>query len=169
MLVTITQFAEERHEDRDTINAFIRKHPEIKCHVSRQGKNTVIDTESDGYKALEKQYPLPQLVQVIEDTESRQKLIKAQEVIIQLQGQLTEASKQIAQAEAMKLLLEDSKNQLEDSKNQLEKAENRLIKAEERSGQLEIELRDERAKIEILQNELQQERLKTWWQKLMRK
>lgn len=162
MLVTITDFAQERHEDRDTINAYIRNHPEIKKFVHRQGKNVVIDTDCEGFKALEKQYPLPQLVQVIEDTESRQKLIKAQELIIQLQGQLTEASKQIAQAESMKLLLEDKEDQLA-------KTEERLKREENRSAQAEAELKTERDKIAALQEELQQERAKTWLQKLLGK
>ncbi len=162
MLVTITEFAEERNEDRDTVNAYIRKHPEIKKFVHRQGKNAVIDTDSEGFKKLEKQYPLPQLVQVIEDTESRQKLIKAQEVIIQLQGQLREASQQIAQAEAMKLLLEDKESQLV-------KTEERLEKEEERCARVEAELKAEREQNAILKDDLQKEKAKTWLQKLLNK
>jgi predicted nuclease with TOPRIM domain len=87
---------------------------------------------------LEKQYPLPQMIQVVEDTESREKLIQAQELIIQLQKKINEQSQLIAQAEATKMLLEDKQVQLE--KMEAEKAD--------------------------LQKQLDAERSKTWWQKL---
>ena len=87
---------------------------------------------------LERQYPLPQMVQVVEDTESREKLIQAQELIIQLQKKINEQSQLIAQAEATKMLLEDKQVQLE--KMEAEKAD--------------------------LQKQLDAERSKTWWQKL---
>lgn len=85
MLVSIKDFSEERNVDNDTVNAYLRNHPEIKQHTKRVRKNIVIDTESEAYALLERQYPLPQMVQVVEDTESREKLIQAQELIIQLQ------------------------------------------------------------------------------------
>lgn len=87
---------------------------------------------------LERQYPLPQMVQVVEDTESREKLIQAQELIIQLQKKINEQSQLIAQAEATKMLLEDKQVQLD--KMEAEKAD--------------------------LQKQLDAEKSKTWWQKL---
>lgn len=78
------------------------------------------------------------MVQVVEDTESREKLIQAQELIIQLQKKINEQSQLIAQAEATKMLLEDKQVQLE--KMEAEKAD--------------------------LQKQLDAERSKTWWQKL---
>lgn len=166
MLVTITDFANARNEDRDTVNAYIRKHPEIQKDVSRQGKNTVIDTLSEGYALLEKQYPLPQMVQIIEDTESREKLIKAQELIIQMQGKMaelqdkvSEQSMIIATAEATKMLLEDKTKELERMENMLEKAETRAEKAEEEKTAANNELIN-------LKAELEAERNKSWWDKL---
>lgn len=159
MLVTITDFASARNEDRDTVNAYIRKHPEIQKDVSRQGKNTVIDTLSEGYALLEKQYPLPQMVQIIEDTESREKLIKAQELIIQLQNKIAEQSLSIAKAEATQMLLEDKTKELERMENMLEKAETRAEKAEEQKTAANDE-------IAALRKELEAERNKSWWAKL---
>ena len=155
MLVNITEFAEQRNEDRDTVNAYIRKHPEIQEYVSKKGKHTVIDTNSEGYQLLEKQYPLPQMVQIIEDTESRKELIKAQQVIIQLQQQLSEANKKIAQAEAIKMLLEDKESQLIKAEQRIEKEEKRAEKEEERAN--------------LLQKQLDMEKSKTWFQKLLGK
>lgn len=138
MLVSIKDFSEERNVDNDTVNAYLRNHPEIKQHTKRVRKNIVIDTESEAYALLEKQYPLPQMIQVVEDTESREKLLQAQELIIQLQKKINKQSQLIAQAEATKMLLEDKQVQLE--KMEAEKAD--------------------------LQKQLDAERSKTWWQKL---
>ena len=145
MLVTITDFAESRNTDRDTVNAFIRKHPEIKEHTKRDGKHVVIDTDSEAYELLDKQYPLPRLVQIVEDTESREKLIKAQEVIIQLQQKLSESKQLLAQAEATKILLEDKQEQLVKTNERLDRAEAELVE---------------------LRKELAEEKAKSWWQKL---
>lgn len=138
MLVSIKDFSEERNVDNDTVNAYLRNHPEIKQHTKRVRKNIVIDTESEAYALLEKQYPLPKMIQIVEDTESREKLLQAQELIIQLQKKINEQSQLIAQAEATKMLLEDKQVQLE--KMEAEKAD--------------------------LQKQLDSERSKTWWQKL---
>ena len=97
MLITIAEFSESRNVDRDTVNAFIRNHSEIKKQTQKQGKNIVIDTECEAFALLDKQYPLPTPVQIIEDTESRQKLIKAQELIIQLQSENAELKKALEQ------------------------------------------------------------------------
>lgn len=169
MLVNISDFAETRHEDRDTVNAYIRKHPEIQEYVIRQGKNTAIDTDSKGYALLDKKYPLPQMVQVIDDVESIKQLAKAREMIIQLQGRLDEASTKIAQAEAIEALLEDKKLQLEKAESRLEKTENRLSKTEEKLDKSSTELQDARKTIDELRAELEAERSKTWLQKLLKK
>lgn len=120
MLVTITDFAESRGTDRDTVNAFIRKHPEIKEHTQREGKNVVIDTETEAFSLLDKQYPLPKMVQVIEDTESRKKLIEAQETIIKLQAVISEYKGIEARLEASQSVLEVRQALLDDKEKQLE-------------------------------------------------
>lgn len=156
MLVTITDFAESRNTDRDTVNAFIRNHPEIKAQTRREGKNVVIDTASEAFSLLDKQYPLPQMVQVIEDTESRQKLIKAQEMIIQLQAKLNEQSQRIAEADAIKVLLEDKQTQLE-------KAQNEALEARKEARATADKAEAEKAELRQI---IEAERAKTWWQKL---
>lgn len=126
MLVTVTDFSRERNLDRDTVNAYIRRHPEIKEHISRVGKNAVIDTESNGYALLDEKYPFPQIVQVIEDTESRKQLIEAQKLIIQLQEKLHAQTGSIAKAEAVQLLLEEKEKRLEEAAAALDEAKDNL-------------------------------------------
>lgn len=166
MLVTITDFADSRNTDRDTVNAFIRNHPEIKEYTKRQGKNVVIDTDTEAYSLLDKQYPLPQMVQVLEDTESRQKLIKAQELIIQLQTKLNEQNQLIAQAEATKVLLEDKQIQLEKAQQEADKAHNEAIEARKEAKAMIDRVEEENAD---LRQQLDAERSKTWLQKLLKK
>lgn len=159
MFITISEFADSRKVDRDTINAWIRKHPEVGDSCKMQGKDKVIDITSDAYKILEKKYPLPQLVQIVEDTESRKKLIKAQELIIQMQGKMAELQEKvseqsmiIATAEATKVLLEDKEKQLKDK-------EEALFREIERADREQVEA-------ERLRKELELEKNKTWWDKL---
>lgn len=38
MLVSIKDFSEERNVDNDTVNAYLRNHPEIKQHTKRVRK-----------------------------------------------------------------------------------------------------------------------------------
>ena len=100
------------------------------------GKDKYIDRDSDGYRVLEKKYPLPLPVEVIVDHESRDKLleaqdqlIKAQELITELYKQIGEKDRLIAQQESSQLLLEDKTKQLEEEKEahrvDNEKAEDR--------------------------------------------
>lgn len=152
MFITISEFAESRKVDRDTINAWIRKHPEVNDSCKMQGKDKVIDTSCEAYQLLEKKYPLPQLLQIVEDTESRVKLIKAQELIIQMQGKMAEQSIIIAKAEVTKALLEDKEKQLKEKDEALSRERSRADQ--------------ERSRAEELQKELEKERNKSWWQKL---
>ena len=161
----LTEFAKQRHVSRDTVTQYIRRNPDIfEGHTKVDGKWLIIDEVAEEH--LNEKYPLPQMVQVVEDTESRAKLIKAQEAIIQLQGKLNEATTQIAQAEAVKLLLEDKEIQLEKTEQRLTKAEEELVseraKAEETIESLKAEMKK-------MEEELEWERKKTWFQKLLGK
>jgi hypothetical protein len=89
---------------------------------------------------------------VVEDKESRAKLIKAQEMIIQLQTRLNEQSQRIAEAEAIKILLDDKQMQLNKTQDEVLAARNEVKAANDR--------------VEELRQQLAEERAKTWWQKL---
>ena len=160
-MLKIADFAEERNVDRNAVTQYIRRHDELfKGHTEVKGNCMFVD--DDAMILLDKKYPLPKPIEVIEDTESRAKLIKTQELVIQLQDKLNRAQTQIAQAEATKLLLEDKEAQLEREYERSAKAEARIASAE---GQME----SLRTEIEKLQEELERERAKTWVQKLFGK
>lgn len=175
MRITISDFALERDVDRDTVTAYIRNHPEIKKDVSRQGKNAVIDTDSEGYSILDKQYAL-KVVQMVEDKESKLKLLKAQEMIIQLQNKLNDASEKIAKAESMQMLLEDKERQLNKAEEQLSNFTDQITEVKEHKAKIEVQLdqakekiNEKDAEIQALKNELEKEKSKSWIKKLFRK
>ena len=152
--VTITEFLEGRTAERQAVTRYIERHKEeFKEHISKRGREIEIDDVA--FAILEKKYPLQSLVQVIEDKESRQKLIKAQEYIIQLQEKVNEQSLLIAKAESMQMLL-DNKEQ------QLARSEQRENEWKEKQKQTEEELNRVR-------EELEKERNKSWIAKLLRK
>ena len=135
----LTEFAKERNVPRDTITQYIRRNPDLfEGHTKVDGKWLIIDDVAEEH--LNEKYPLPQMVQIVEDTESRQKLLKAQEAIIQLQGKLQETATQLAQAEATKLLLEDKQEQLAKTELKLAEAEQRERNANEEIIELQQKL-----------------------------
>ena len=144
--MNITEFAKSRNIEPQAISRYIGRHQEFKGHTKKSGK--AVELDETAVELLEKKYPLPQPVQIIEDTESRQKLIKAQELIIQLQNKLLDAQSQIAEAEAIKLLLEDKKAQI---------------------ARYEQEKETDKQKIDELSAELFAEKSKTWIDKLFKK
>lgn len=176
MLITVSDFSLERNVDRDTVTAYIRNHPEIQKYILKQGKHSVIDTESEAYDLLNKQYPIPKLVQILEDTESRQKLIKAQEMIIQLQNKLNDASEKIAKAESMQMLLEDKERQLNKAEEQLSNFTDQITEVKEQKAKIEVQLdqakekiNEKDAEIQALKTDLEKEKSKSWIKKLFRK
>lgn len=138
MLVSVADFAEERKQDRDTVNAYIRNHPEIHKETVKRGRYRYLDTDTAAFRTLERKYPLEKPVEVIEDTEARRQLIDAQQMIIKLQQQLVDAAPKIALAEQNQRLLDDMQLQNQELHEQLEAARQQLA----------------------------EEQAKTWWDKL---
>ena len=135
--MNITEFAENRNIDRNAVSMYIRRHEkEFSGHIKQVGKT--IELDNTALELLDKKYPLPAPVEVVEDRESREKLLLAQEYIIKLQQQLVELQGKAALVEAQQLLLEDREQQLAAEK--------------QRSSELAEKLEIERAK--------------TWWDKL---
>lgn len=115
--LTVTEFAKEREVDNQLPRKYIDRHPELfESHISKKGRE--VDFDDVAYEILDKKYPLPKPIEIIEDTESRAKLIKAQEIIIKLQNTINEQATMIAQAEAQNMLLEDRTEQLHEIKTE---------------------------------------------------
>lgn len=133
----LQEFAESRNVKSGTISAYVNKHKdEFKGHFKRVGKE--IDFDEIALKLLDKKYPTPKPIQVIEDTESREKLLETQQLVIDLQNKLIESSMKVALAEHQQALLESREQEVS-------------------------ELKDE---IKALKEQLELEQRKTWWDKL---
>lgn len=110
--MNITEFVKGRNVDRNAVCMYIRRHSkEFSGHTKTVGKSVELDEFA--IELLEKKYPLPSPVEVVEDKESREKLLKAQEYIIVLQQQLADLKEQAALAEVRQLLIEDRDNRID--------------------------------------------------------
>lgn len=153
VLILLTNFAESRNEKPDTIRKYISRHKEdFDGHCSFCG--TKMEIDDDAVAMLDLVYPLPKPIEIIEDTESRKELIKAQKLIIQLQQKISEQSLALAQAEATKMLLEDKEEQLKEKKDELEEKKNDLLQARQEIAFERARADTERIKADEVQKEI---------------
>lgn len=153
-MILLTEFAAERNERADTIRKYISRHKnEFEGHCSFAGPKMELDDVA--VELLDKVYPLPKPIEIIEDTESRKELLRAQKLIIQLQQKISDQSMALAQAEATKLLLEDKEEQLKEKKDEIEerKAELNLVKQEVAAERSRADAERERADAERIRAE----------------
>ena len=129
--MTITEFARLRGKEPQAISRYLKRHPEVNQFTHKKGKTVELLPEAE--RLLDKVYPLPRPVEIVEDTESRKELIQTQRLVIQLQQRLEEQAALIAKAEAVKLLLEDKEKQLEEEKARTEKAEKEIERLKNRT------------------------------------
>ena len=87
-----------------------------------------------------KKYPLPQPVNVIEDTESRKKLIVAQEMIIKLQQELSEARIKIESVKYKEYLLEAETDRADKAENELNIEKEKIEEIEKINKELNEEI-----------------------------
>ena len=146
--VSVSKFAESRGQSKGTVNAFIRKHPEIEKDCKRDGKEKLIEIDSEGYKILDEKYPFIKPVQVVKDTNAMQDLIDAQKQIIELQKQLNESVKLVAQAEAIKLMIEDKEALIEEKDKALNDRDNDIRSKNDEISNLKSKLEEKDAETE---------------------
>lgn len=139
----LSDFLKGRDVRINAVSNYISRNPELfNGHVTRQGKNTILDDEA--IRILDEKYPFPKPNIIINgldpeaERELREKLQKAQELIIKLQNDLTDQKILNAEYEANKRLLEAHEKALED-------------------------------KITELSADLEKEKSRKWWQKLTKK
>lgn len=136
MFIKISDFARERGVKRDTINAYIRKHPEIESETTTKGKDKFIDNESAAYKELNQKYPKMEL-----DANSlQQELNDAYKQIAALSQELLANAKLVAKADAQLVMFEEMKYQLEDKSNEIHELIEENKNKENQIKQLEDEL-----------------------------
>jgi hypothetical protein len=142
----ITEFLNGRDVERQAVTRYISRHMEIfNGHTEKIGKE--LDLDSVAVEELEKVYPIPKPVTIIngvpheEFIKVQQELINSQKTVNELQSRLLEMQEQIAVGKANELLLEDLKTREEEKEEE----------------------------IKALQKELATEQAKTWFQKLLKK
>lgn len=117
----LSDFASIRGLKSNTVAAYVNNHPEISEHTTMDGKQKVLDDIA--VELLDKKYPLPKPIQIIEDTESRNKLLEAQRTIIKMQQVIIEVSAEkerlAIQAERV-MLLETAEKEKADKISKLE-------------------------------------------------
>ena len=144
--MTITEFAKSRNIEPQAVSRYLNRHEELKKQCQKEGKNLLLT--DDVLRVLDKKYPIPKPTIIMngvpeeEHRDALEKLLKAQELIIQLQNELTDQKLLQAENEAQKLLLED------------------------RERRAEEDAKEAKEKVAELTAELEKERQKTWWQKL---
>ena len=139
--MNISDFANTRGIQSQAIYKYLDRHPELKKMTRKVGKTLELSPEAEA--ALDKVYPLPKPVEVIEDKAAREELIKTQKLVIQLQQQLSEQALLLARAEATQLLLDDKTQQLEEEKK-------RTLAADQRTEDYKTALQEAQAEIDRL-------------------
>ena len=131
--MTITEFAESRNVEAQAVSRYLVRHPQEKASCRKVGKT--VELSDEAFVLLDKQYPLPKPVQVIngvphEEYEAVQKkLDQTKDVLIAMKEALAEKEKLLIQQEANVKLLEDKSAFIEKALED-EKAEKASIQAE---------------------------------------
>ena len=125
MLVSISDFAREHGVEPQAVSRWLNRHEELQKQLIEDGKKKLIDRDGELYRILEEQYPYPKPTVIINgldqdaERELRERLQKAQELIIQMQNELTDQKLLNAKHEADKKLLEDREKRYEEDMQKL--------------------------------------------------
>ena len=157
----VTEFLQGRDVERQAVTRYINRHEDLfKGHTQKVGKE--IELDAFAVEQLAEVYPLIKPVTVIngvpqeEYIKVQKELIDSKSQVSALQGRILEMQNLVAIAEAKELLLEDRTQRLEE-----------MTAREEAKEQELRELREEKDReIRELREALEQERSKTWVQKL---
>ena len=116
--MNISDFAKSRGIEPQTVSRYISRHAdEFDGLVTKEGKSVVLSDEA--LEKLDEVYPNPKPVEIIVDHASRDRLIVAQEKIIQLQQQLADQAALVAEAKFHQLLLEQRDEEIARRKEEI--------------------------------------------------
>lgn len=128
----IKEFIQGRNVSYDTVRRYISNHPEVfKGHVGRPN-NVILDDYA--VQLLDKKYPFPQPIQIVEDTSSRQELASLKDRMLLLHEKYTD-------------LLEEN-NQLQKDNADLLLSQHRQLLLEEDNGRLQQALDQQNEQID---------------------
>ncbi len=140
MKVSISDFARSRGVERTAVNAWIRNHDEVNSECEMVGKEKYIDDQSDAFQLLEKQYPFPAPVQIINhDPEDEAEIRKLR-----------------SQVDALRIRLDQVNEENKEHLLRLTKLENTQLLLEEKSTDLEkreAEINELRKQLETVESE----------------
>lgn len=144
--MTITEFATSRGVSAQTVSIYMQRHKAaFDKHKQRDGKSVILDDVA--LQMLDKIYPVPAPVEVVEDVETMRQLIAAQQTIIQLQDTINKQMAEIADLQGTKLLADTLQSQC----NNLQTQNDNL---QVQNEQLQIQNSDLQIRNEQLQNDL---------------
>ena len=118
--MTLKEFAESRGVEYNTVMQWLYRRPDLRKQMPKDGKSYILDPESGVYEVLDKQYPFPRPIQIVQDEEARAELAAAQKKIQELQDRLLQVAPQLARLETIDLLLEQREQELKEAKKNAE-------------------------------------------------
>ena len=146
--MTLKEFAESRGIDYSTLMQWLWRRPELRQQMEKRGKSYILSSESEVYAELDKKYPPPKPVQIVQDEEVRQALAEAQKKIELLQDRLLQAGEQLRELEGTRLLLEQQNQEFEQLQLREAEAREAAEKAEAARSQAEEEAREAKEETE---------------------
>lgn len=161
--MTLKEFAESRNVEYNALMQWLYRRPNLREQMKKDGKSYILDPESKVYEILDKKYPFPRPIQIVQDEEARAELAAAQKKIQDLQEKLLQAAPQLARLETMDLLLEQREQELEKARDEAEErrseAEAQKLRAEEataRAAALEAEAKAQRERADAAEEDSRQ-------------
>ena len=151
----IQEFAKERNVSYATVFQYIKRHPDLfDGHI---GKSNNIVLDDTALQILDERYPRENPVQVICDTEARDRLAVLQEKYISLlEEELKAHQKELEELRSLRKEQRSWVKEFNSQSREIAGLENLLAK----------ERQEQRNREAQLQQELDKERNKTWWDKL---
>lgn len=178
----IQEFIQGRNIKYATVFQYIKRNQDaFSGHI---GKSNNIELDDEAVRLLEKKYPFPEPVQVVQDPAARDKLLEVTEKYAAAMEKITLLTEQNAQLlviqSKQRFLEEENKNLTEDlnrTEQELRKIADeqkgwmRTFKSQEKEVAeaemlLKREREEHRMQLAKLQSELESEKNKTWWDKL---
>lgn len=163
--MTLVEFCKLHKIKQNTVSMYISNHKaEFEGHIIRTPGQKGVDLDDVAYQLLENKYPLPTKIEVVEDSYTRDQVLKLQEALLDeqkkvqlLQRQLIEKSEKIADLNGKALLLEDREHQIESKNDEIKKLtedkdsiREKLIETEKKTEVLQHEKKDVQHQLEYV-------------------
>ena len=140
--MNITEFSESRNIKVQAVSNYISRHPKLfDGHTSKEGNLTILDDAA--LELLDKKYPLPQPIQVINgvDSEEYQRVLnelnQKNNIIIQMQQEMSNIKLKLVEETSQKLFLaeknENKDKTIAEQNKSLESSNNEILRLKNRN------------------------------------